>query len=435
MVAEAFADLTSQADYSSRAHLDEIVLEFGIDRIIKYLSQYGTLIIAVVVVALGYNNPVSCMLKIEDLDQSPSFQPDGTRDSRSIHSSGEFHESDTFSNSFKSQTGPFSTKQMYNMKYLGPNSALKSYIDFYCWEKLDDLKFIDLEPSSGGQIEHFDPRDLMGDFMYFLILQLIILPIPYYIWIGVVGGTVKGHITYVQQLINKVTEVADKIHKVQPQKLIPGKFNRDIYDKYSESIKPWIFPSHGKDPDMPGISKGHEINDRKMLNLLYHENMAHFWQYPYLTSVYILKYLESGAVGSRGCSYESDGGQALKVNVPHQTAVTATQLSGTDTHRQDSENIQYVDSRQDHRKKRLEFIRGDNKAMSKKGPQKIDKLEAILSIWTHKENMIESYLVWTYIFKQVLTILFCTGFIFLYIYYFDGKTRLSYIAKNGIYAP
>merc|ERR1712226_768753 len=116
----------------------------------------------------------------------------------------------------------------------------------------------------------------MGDFIYFLMIQMIVLILPGMFWYGIAGGTVKGHIIYVQELLNKVTELASEIDSVTPQMTFPKMFNYNVYDKYSESIKPWLFSSTHPDSELdkfmgPDCNKA---NDRKFLNLLYSENMA-----------------------------------------------------------------------------------------------------------------------------------------------------------------
>jgi len=394
----ASSELIDALNRGSSQHTEQIVLDFGIDRFLQSLAQYGTLLLIAIQILFSFSPPISCINNFHDsmLTQTNS------RVSRAINY--EFTESKVLAQSSKLQV----------------TTALKGFLDYYCWENLDDLNF-----TSTNETEPYDPRDLMGDQIFLLFIQLILLSLPSQLWFSIVGGTVKGQILYIQQLLDKVVSRADLIKKVTPQLNITGKLNRDMYDKYSETIKPWIFPMKYPDADVLGQYFNNESNDRKFLNLLCSENMAHFWQYPYLMSLYVLKAID------------------------RQDPVDSSTVNVGGSEKNGSEKTKLIDRKDKlyERIRRLKFIRGeDADSMSKLAAEnkKVDSLEAILRIWTNENNMIESYLVFTYYLKQFIMLLVCIAMYAWNCYQFEvtkmpfkdlpSNTYQCLVQNNGVSA-
>lgn len=248
---------------------------------------------------------------------------------------------------------------------------MKQHMDYHCWATLEDFNY-DIEPlisDTWSQEEQdklrsslYDPRNLMGDLIFFLIIQVVFLSAPAHVWLAAVGGTVRGQISYAQKLLTQIRELAEKIEKVQPQKANLHALNRDVYDKYSETIKPWLFSTSYPDIEEDYIDG--VCSDKKFLNLLYSENVAHLPEVPYLQSLYMLLYLEDVAENKK--EYET-----TKLNISgSQDSTSKTDLGVEKTpltkknKAANASKAQTAEDKKRERKFRLRFIKGQTENLS-----------------------------------------------------------------------
>ena len=63
-----------------------------------------------------------------------------------------------------------------------------------------------------------------------LLLQLILLQLPFFYWDSSTGGIILGHLKYLQDLIKDMADLCKRLEMVFP--------SRVVYDKDGEIIKP-----------------------------------------------------------------------------------------------------------------------------------------------------------------------------------------------------
>ena len=143
MPEEALGGLVQAFDASSKAATENIVLDFGIDRFLQTLSTYGSILIAAFFLFASLTSPpISC------INNPGEFTSDITRTRRSTPN---------INSALASSQNQLSRQT---------TTALKQHLDYFCWETDDDL--IDFE----GKPFDLDPRDIMGDLIFFIALQI-----------------------------------------------------------------------------------------------------------------------------------------------------------------------------------------------------------------------------------------------------------------------
>lgn len=261
---DAEAILQSQ-NAASRQQIDEIVVDFGVDRIIKLISQAGTLAVFGCVCFLTFGSSmISCYPIMAD-----------------------------------------------NNKDIRVSTAAKLHIETYCWET--DASDLNTETMIGTTPFHqskFDPRFLMDFFPLLLLIQLVILPIPSYFWNATCSGAIFGHVKYIQLLIEQLANEAAKVKTVLISANLPDQEKLDVYDEEGSAIKPTIYSSaKKKGEDFPA-----GVTDMKMLNLLFYQNIAHLHHYPYLRAMFKLN--QTNATGKSVEVPNPNGGDPLLVTNP-----------------------------------------------------------------------------------------------------------------------
>ena len=326
------SEVIDRQEQAARQSWTEIVVDFGIDRFQRSLTKYGTFALLVLGIALSYYYPqISC-----------------------------FPQAD-----FKNTKIP---------------SEFKQFNDVYCWElDVEDIKVGN--PEEHHDFNEYDPRILMESLINCLLLQLVILQLPFLYWDGTTGGVILGHIKYLKNLIEDIATTFKRLD------MVPD--HDDIYDETGEIIRPSIGACFGESkrsentnagqsllatPNVPSAEQKN-LTDLSFMNLLLLQNIASMEQYPYVRSIIKI--------------YKSSNFQPTK-------------------------------------EQRAQF---ESRGFSGSAKPKHHQLEHLMRMWWNNENLTSKHLAWQYIVKHILEIVFAVTSVLLMI--FKGNFRFIIELENN----
>lgn len=211
---------------------NEIVVDFGIDRGQRIIAKYGTVALLGATIYLTFSPQISCFPILD-------FQDGKTR----------------------------------------LPSGFKEFTDTYCWESESE--------NPRHPFNTYDPRRLMENLVNCLLLQLILLQLPFFYWDSSTGGIILGHLKYLQDLIKDMADLCKRLEMVFP--------SRVVYDKDGEIIKPELTFGRNREPQNETLplkqasarpsNTPAKLNDLTFMNLILFQNIASMEQYPYVRSV------------------------------------------------------------------------------------------------------------------------------------------------------
>ena len=212
-----------------------------------------------------------------------------------------------------------------------------------------------------------------------LLLQLVILQIPFLMWDGTTGGVILGHIKYLKNLIEDVAEAFKRLDMVHQ--------HDDVYDESGEIIRPVIgsclgAPKNRKKDDAETCGKFEnsenperdnftdsgdsptkaELNDLTFMNLLLFQNIASMEYFPYVRS--IIKIFKQS-------NFEPSEAEKRRFADPGKAGGAAP---------------------------------------------KHHQLEHLMGMWWNRRNLTSSYYKWQYIFKHVLQFSLAAASVFIMVF-------------------